>query len=91
MLTNEANLFMKLKPVELLLQLEDDEMKRGVYTLHKRRLVNYAWAHKLINRFEADNIITSQKVGRRREIELTDKGRRVIQSLNNILRILNEG
>jgi len=81
----------RIVPSKVLIML----LNNGNHVLNYRKIakkedIAYAWLIKLSKKLKKMNLIKDEKIGRKRIVELTDKGRKVALSLNKIYNLLEK-
>jgi len=72
------NTILKVKPVEVLIELLNNDL---AIELNRKTLITYAHIIKLLKKFEEKGLISREKRGRTRIINLTTKGLKIVREL----------
>lgn len=74
-----------LKTFEILKVIAEGRIKTGgIYKVSKEANTNYAYASKVIKYFEKAKILTTERIGRAKIINITHKGEEIYKKLKNI-------
>jgi len=90
-MSDERNLdefFLKEKPVELLVQLGRVRTDNYASALASEADVTYSHTVKCLQKMEKHGLVTFEKQGRRKQIELTQKGDEIASDFYNVLKKL---
>lgn len=79
-------LFVREKPVRLLIEVNNPRTKNYASELSKSVDCTYSHAVRVIQRFEENGLVKTEQSGRRKNIFLTDKGRKVAKKLSELLK-----
>ena len=85
-----VSIFLKEKPALTLILLRDKSKKWYVSALAKMVDTTYPHMVKLINRLERLEIVRTQKEGRTRYVELTEKGEELAHDIEGLYRHLEK-
>lgn len=80
--------FLHLKPVKILVRLSDPSADNYASALSTRVDCTYSHTVRIIQQMEEFGLVRSQKKGRKKEIELTEKGRNAADALSDLLQAL---
>jgi len=83
--TEHENIFLKEKPCKILIEINNPQTDNYPSEIAKKTGCTYSHTVRLVQRMEKKDLINSQKEGRRKMLELTDKGRRVAKSLSDAI------
>ena len=83
--TNEKYLLFKKKPVDVLMYLKDKTRPHYVSYISKEINCTYAHTEKILDIFKKLNIVSFRRDGRRKYIELADKGEKISELVENLL------
>lgn len=82
------NIFLKEKPSLILLALnKNNNIEKTVSCLVKDADSVFAHVTNTISSFKKENIVTSKKMGRKKIITLTEKGKQLAKLLEEVLNI----
>lgn len=85
-----SDMLLKQKPVEILKQIRKDRKQSYTSNLAKEVDTTYAHAVKIVGMLEDHNLVTTQKQGRKKILQLTNKGKEVADSLINLENTLKQ-
>jgi DNA-binding MarR family transcriptional regulator len=80
------NLFMRKKPVELVVALNTGKKSKYVSTLAKETDCTYSHTVKLLNTFKAMGLVKFDKMGRVKFVALTQEGKDLAEKMQDVLR-----
>jgi len=83
--TEHENIFLKEKPCKILIEVNNPQTDNYPSEIAKATGCTYSHTVRLIQRMEKMDLITSEKEGRRKMLELTDKGRKIAKSLSETI------
>jgi len=86
--SDTVGLFLKVKPAKAIILLRDRRRNWYVSALAKEVDTTYPHMVKLVRRFEELGIVTTQKEGRTRYVNLTDLGDELAHDLEGLYRHL---
>lgn len=78
-------LFIREKPVRLLIEINNPRTENYASELSKSVDCTYSHAVRVIQRLEKNNLVETEEKGRRKNIFLTDKGKKVAKKLSDLL------
>lgn len=78
-------LFVREKPVRILIELNNPRTENYASELSKSVDCTYSHAVRVIQRLEKNGLVETQEQGRKKNIFLTDKGKRVAKKLSELL------
>jgi predicted transcriptional regulator len=84
------NVFFRLAPVNLLMEMANEHGMCYVSMLSKRADITYSHAVKLFEKMRKNGIVEFEKHGRIKQVRFTSKGSKVIDSLQRVLSVLSE-
>lgn len=85
------NLFLQEKPTRILVALyRDRSQEKYASILAKRTDCTYSHTVKVLDEFAEKGLVTFQKSGRKKLIELTDAGRSLAEQVNQLVTSLHE-
>ncbi len=79
---DHENIFLKEKPCRILIEINNPQTDNYPSEIAKATGCTYSHTVRLIQRMENLDLVTSNKEGRRKMLQLTDKGRRIAKSLS---------
>lgn len=82
--------FLHLKPAKLMVRLADPTTENYASALSTEADCTYAHTVRIIQQMEEFALVESEKKGRKKEIELTPRGERVADRLNQLIREIAE-
>jgi DNA-binding MarR family transcriptional regulator len=80
--------FLNVKPVKTLIALNDPGTGNYASAISKKTDSTYSHTVRILNRMEESGLVTSEKKGRKKELELTDRGHEIAQKLSEALRLM---
>ena len=82
---NKLNFIFRKKPLEILIEIGKNEIS---YSSEISIKTNCTLAHtiRIINKLEELKIINSKKIGRKRELKLTQKGKEICEHINEVIK-----
>lgn len=78
-------LFIREKPVRILIEINNPRTENYASELSKSVDCTYSHAVRVIQRLEKNDLVETEEKGRRKNIFLTDKGRKVAKKLSELL------
>lgn len=84
------NIFLKEKPCKILIEVNNPQTGNYPSEIAKATGCTYSHTVRLIQRMEEKNLLTSKKKGRRKMLELTEKGKKVAKSLSDAIEGLKD-
>jgi DNA-binding MarR family transcriptional regulator len=78
-------LFLHLKPVKLMVRLKDPTTENYASALASQADCTYSHAVRIIQKMEEEDLIETEKKGRRKQIELTVEGEEIAENLADTL------
>jgi len=78
-------LFVREKPVRLLIEINNPRTDNYASELSKSVDCTYSHAVRVIQRFEENSLVDTEEKGRKKNIELTDKGEEIAKKLSKVL------
>ncbi len=88
-LSSSESLFLNVKPVKILVSLNDPSTKSYASAISKKVDCTYSHAVRILQRMEDEGRVISEKKGRRKEIQLTEKGEKIAKPLGEALHQMN--
>jgi len=88
--TELENLFLRRKPIRLLMSMKNARGDKYVSNLAKETDCTYSHTVKLLSVLKRLNIVDFKKEGRVKYVELTPSGRELAESVENVLRKLSK-
>lgn len=85
------NLFLNEKPVKILLTIRRSSMETYATKIRERIDSTYAHTVKTISTLEDEGFIQSEKKGRKRVLELTDKGEEYAEVFEEMSQVMEFG
>lgn len=82
------NMFLRAKPARILVSLRETK-NNYASALSKEADCTYAHTVKLLDRFEKQGLVTFEKRGRKKLVELTDKGKHIADQMDALYSALN--
>lgn len=79
------NLIMNRKQIEILANLETS---KSIAELNKKVNITYSHLLKVMYLYQKEGIIETQKQGRVRMLNLTEKGKQLCEAILNLIKIL---
>ncbi len=80
--------FLNKKPVKILIALNDPGTESYASAISKKTDCTYSHTVRILKKMENSGLITSSMKGRKKELELTEKGRKLAQSLSEALHLM---
>lgn len=77
--------FLNVKPVKILIALNDPNTDSYASAISKKTDCTYSHTVRIIQRLEEEDLVTSNMKGRKKELELTDKGRDLAKALSEVM------
>jgi len=87
-MTELEEFFLKVKPVKILIVLNDPNTESYASAISKKTDCTYSHTVRIIQKMEDFNLIESNMKGRKKELELTEKGRELAKSLSEVMRLI---
>jgi len=84
-MTELEEFFLNVKPVKILIVLNDPNTESYASAISKKTDCTYSHTVRIIQKMEGFNLIESNMKGRKKELELTDKGRKLAKSLSEVI------
>jgi DNA-binding MarR family transcriptional regulator len=78
-------LFVREKPVRLLIEINNPRTENYASELSKSVDCTYSHAVRVIQRMEKNGLVETEEKGRKKNIFLTDKGTRIAKRLSDLL------
>lgn len=78
-------LFIREKPVRLLIEINNPRTENYASELSKSVDCTYSHAVRVIQRLEKNGLVETEEKGRKKNIFLTDKGKKVAKKLSELL------
>jgi len=88
-LSSLEELFLNVKPVKILVLLNDPSSEKYASAISKKVDCTYSHTVRILQRMENEGLITSNKKGRKKEISLTEKGEKLAKPLAETLHQMN--
>lgn len=81
----KEELFLKLKPARILVQLNDPHTEN--YTSKVAREVDCTYSHavRIIQRLKEEDLVETEKEGRKKMIKLTASGQQISETLSHLM------
>lgn len=79
------DLFVREKPVRLLIEINNPRTENYASQLSKSVDCTYSHAVRVVQRFEENELVETEEKGRKKNIALTDKGKEIARSLSEVL------
>lgn len=83
------SIFLREKPIELLLCLTRQSRSKYPSMLAKEAKCTYSHTVHLLQKMETQGLVSFEKKGRLKLVSLTDKGEQVAELFDNVGRVLN--
>jgi len=87
-MTELEEFFLNVKPVKILIVLNDPNTESYASAISKKTDCTYSHTVRIIQKMEDFNLIESNMKGRKKELELTEKGRELAKSLSEVMRLI---
>jgi len=87
-MTKLEEFFLNVKPVKILIVLNDPNTESYASAISKKTDCTYSHTVRIIQKMEDFNLIESHMKGRKKELELTDKGRKLAKSLSEVMHLM---
>lgn len=87
-MTDMEEFFLNVKPVKILIVLNDPNTESYASEISKSTDCTYSHTVRIIQKMEDFNLIDSEMKGRKKELELTEKGRELAKSLSEVMRLM---
>lgn len=78
-------LFIREKPVRIIREINNPQTDNYASQISKQADCTYSHTVRLLQKFEDKNVVNSNKRGRKKELELTDKGENIAKTLSDLL------
>ncbi|MFB6204270.1 MAG: hypothetical protein ABEJ75_01360 [Candidatus Nanohaloarchaea archaeon] len=83
--------FLHLKPSKIMVRLADPSVENYASALSSEVDSTYSHTVRILQQMEEFDLVRSEKKGRKKEIELTSRGERIAEDLNQLIRDITEG
>jgi len=87
-MTELEEFFLNVKPVKILIVLNDPNTDSYASEISKKTDCTYSHTVRIIQKMEGFNLVDSKMKGRKKELELTDKGREIAKSLSDVMHVI---
>lgn len=87
-MTELEEFFLNVKPVKILVVLNDPNTDSYASAISKKTDCTYSHTVRIIQKLEGFGLVDSNMKGRKKELELTDKGQEVAKKLSEVMHIL---
>lgn len=87
---NFVDVFMRVKPVKMLVQLNKRDKKRYASVISRDCETTYSHTCRTLQEFHKHKLIIFNKKGRLKEIDLTETGRRLAETFERALNIIEK-
>jgi DNA-binding MarR family transcriptional regulator len=77
--------FLNVKPVKILIALNDPNTGSYASAVSKKTDCTYSHTVRIIQRMEESGLIDSEMKGRKKELELTEKGKELAKALSEVM------
>jgi DNA-binding MarR family transcriptional regulator len=80
--------FLNKKPVKILITLNNPGTESYASAISKKTDCTYSHTVRILSKMEESGLITSSMKGRKKELELTDKGRELAKALSEAVHMM---
>lgn len=84
-MTELEEFFLNVKPVKILIVLNDPNTESYASAISKKTDCTYSHTVRIIQKMEDLGLVDSNMKGRKKELELTDRGRELAVSLSDVM------
>lgn len=84
------DVFLHTKPARILVGIHQGDDPKYASVLSREAECTYAHTVKILNTFEENDLVEFDKQGRKKLIELTDRGQQVAQHMTALMNTLDE-
>lgn len=84
MINDLEGFFLNKKPVKILIALNDPGTESYASAISKKTDCTYSHTVRILKKMEEAELITSNMKGRKKELELTDKGQKLAKALSEV-------
>lgn len=81
-------LFLHLKPVKIMVRLKDPTTENYASALASQADCTYSHAVRIIQKMEDQDLVHTEKKGRRKQIELTETGNDIAENLAEVMAVM---
>lgn len=80
--------FLNVKPAKILIALNDPNTDSYASAISKKTDCTYSHTVRIIQKLENFGLVESEMKGRKKQLELTDKGQRLAKALSEVMHLL---
>lgn len=84
-MTNLEEFFLNVKPVKILIVLNDPNTESYASAISKKTDCTYSHTVRIIQKMEEFGLVDANMKGRKKELELTEKGREIAKALSEVM------
>jgi len=84
-MTDLEEFFLNVKPVKILIVLNDPNTESYASAISKKTDCTYSHTVRIIQKMEDFGLVESNMKGRKKELELTEKGRGLAKTLSEVM------
>lgn len=84
-MTDLEEFFLNVKPVKILIVLNDPNTDSYASAISKKTDCTYSHTVRIIQKMENFSLVESNMKGRKKELELTEKGQKLAKSLSEVM------
>jgi len=85
-----TDVFLRDKPAKILVGIRRGQDRKYASVLSKEADCTYSHTKKVLDRFEDDGLIRFDEEGRKKLIELTDRGRQLARTMDRLMTQLDD-
>lgn len=89
-MTELENFFLNVKPVKILIALNDPGTDKYASAISKKTDCTYSHTVRILKKMEASGLVDAEMKGRKKQLELTDRGRDLARSLSEALDLMQK-
>lgn len=80
--------FLNVKPAKILIALNDPNTESYASAISKKTDCTYSHTVRIIQKLEGFDLVESEMKGRKKELELTDRGQKLAKVLSEVMHLL---
>ncbi|MEF8880501.1 MAG: winged helix DNA-binding protein [Candidatus Nanohaloarchaea archaeon] len=80
--------FLNVKPVKILIAVNDPNTESYASAISKKTDCTYSHTVRIIQKLEDASLVDSNMKGRKKELELTDKGQELAKQFSEIIHLI---
>lgn len=88
LMTDLEQFFLNVKPVKILIELNNPSTENYASAISKKTDCTYSHTVRILGKMEESDLITSDMKGRKKELELTEEGQELAQTLSEALHLM---